>query len=192
MGEEDQNQKKTTGSQPKTKPDKSFLKESRLKKWPGSIFYSTASIIIIFLIILSIRCFEKGFSKNPLLLPGVLFVFVFFDFLNFLINYHIYLSQKRDNIDPLKYYPNFKIWGMGFILGLAVFMFSYFEQLIDILVGKKDTLLKKSEIVLGNDVKLLEYQETSFELIQQVVVILFFLAVIGFILAAIVKIVKDD
>lgn len=117
-------------------------------------------------------------------LPLGLVIFILFDLMVFLIN------KKKS--ESKTYFPDFKTWGMGFILGLAFFMFSYFEPLKDVLVGKKDTLLKKSEIVLGNDVKLLEYQETSLGLIRQIAVLLFFLAVLGIILAAIVKIVKDE
>lgn len=165
--------------------------ESNKKNW-YSQKYSLIGMVIILLILFVICCFEKGFIRNPLLLPGVLFAFMFFDFLTFLINYHICLSQKKENSEPLKYYPNLKIWGMGFILGLTVFIFSYFEPLKDILLGKKHTLVDKSEIVMVKDIKILDCKVTSMELIQQIAILLFFLAVLGIILAALVKIVKDE
>lgn len=193
MSENEQNPNTTNGAQPKAKSNNGSPEKPKPQKKPGFVFYFISSIIIIILILLLICCFfKKDFSKNPLLLPGVLFVFMFFDFLTFFINHHIYLSQKNDNSEPLKYYPNFKTWGIGFILGMAIFMISYLKPLKDILLDKKDALLKKSEIVLGNNLKLIEYRETSLEIIQQVAIMLFFLAIIGFILAAIVKITRDD
>jgi hypothetical protein len=155
--------------------------------------------IVILLILLSISffCFKQGFIKNPLLIPGVLFIFVLFDFSVFLFNIHIdYVEKKRKNnhqdSEPLKYYPNLKLWGMGFILGLAVFIFGYFEPLKDALLGKSHIQPDKLEIVLGQDMKILDSRVTSMELIRQIAVLLFFLAVLGIILAAIVRILKDE
>lgn len=119
-----------------------------------------------------------------LVLPGVLFLFIFFDLMVFLLN------KKKS--ESKTYFPDFKTWAMGFILGLAIFMFSYFEPLKDALVGKKDTLFEKSEIVMGESIIVLDCRVTSLEVIQQVAVMLFFLAVLGFILAAIVKITRND
>lgn len=173
-------------------PQKSAVPhESNKKNWNRQK-YSLIGLVIILLILFAICCLEKGLIKNPLLLPGVLFAFMFFDFLTFLINYHIYLSQKKEDSEPLKYYPDFKIWGMGFILGLTVFIFSYFEPLKDALLGKKDILVDKSEIVMVKGIEILDCRVSSMELIQQVAVMAFFLVVIGLILAALVKIVKDE
>jgi hypothetical protein len=161
------------------------------------IFYSTELIIIFFLIILSIVCLWQGFFKNLLLLPGILFIFILFDFSIFLFNSHIDSAEKPkksdvNNSEPLKYYPNLKLWGMGFILGLAVFIFGYFEPLRDVLLGKNHIQPDKSEIILGQDMQILESRVASMELIQQIAVLLFFLAVLGIILAAIVRILKDE
>lgn len=116
--------------------------------------------------------------------PGVLLFFIVFDLI-------VFLLKKRKG-ESKTYFPDFKTWGIGFVLGLAIFIFSYFEPLKDVLVGKKDTLLEKSEIVMGKSIRLLDCRATSLEVIQQVAVMLFFLAIIGFILAAIVKITRDD
>jgi len=143
-------------------------------------------VIPLILLTICVFCFWQGFIQNPLLLPGVLFIFILFDFSIFLFNSHV------NHAEPLKYYPDFKIWGMGFTLGLTVFIFSYFEPLKDALLGKKHILVDKSEIVMVKGVKILDCKVSSMELIQQVAVMTFFLVVIGLILAAIVKIVKDE
>lgn len=116
-----------------------------------------------------------------LVLPFTLIIFIGLDF----------LINKKTSESP-KYYPNLKIWGIGFILGLAVFIFSYFEPLKDILLNKKHILLDKSEITIAKDIKVLDIQVSQLEIIQQVAIMLFFLAVLGIILAALVKIVRDD
>ena len=98
-----------------------------------------------------------------LVLTGVLFVFIAFDLIIF------YLNKKTS--ESKTYFPDFKIWGMGFIMGLAFFLFSYFEPMKEVLTGSR---------------------VPPPELIQQVAVMVFFLVVIGLILAALVKIVKDE
>ena len=130
-------------------------------------------------------------------LAGVMFISVLFDFSIFFLNSDIDQAEKQKDSNPqkreaLKYYPNLKILGIGFILGLTVFIFSYFEPLKEVFLGKKNILLDKSGIVMGKDIKILDCRVTSMELIQQIAVLLFFLAVLGIILAAIVKIVKDE
>jgi hypothetical protein len=104
-----------------------------------------------------------------LVLPGVLFVFVFFDLMAFLLN------KKKSESKP--YFPDFKIWGIGFILGLSTVILSYFDPLKVIFISIKKEMPEKV---------------ASLVVIQQVAVMLFFLAIIGFILAAIVKITRDD
>ncbi len=168
-----------------------------MKKWFTRISPQTLTSIFILLILflISFFCLEQGFIKNPLLLPGVLFIFVFFDFFIFLFNSHINYTEKMStpqNSEHLKYYPNLKIWGIGFILGLAVFIFSYFEPLKEALLSKKHIVVNKTEITMGADMKIVECRVSSMELIQQIVGLLFFLIVLGIILAAIVKIVKDE
>lgn len=184
-------------SEEKKKVEEITSSKNNPKKLFVLLFFSTDLIIIFCLIILSICCLRQGFFKNPLLLPGALFIFILFDFSIFLFNSHIGHAEKQkksdpQNSEPLKYYPDFKIWGMGFILGLTVFIFSYFEPLKDALLGKKDILVDKSEIVMVKDIKILDCRVSSMELIQQAAVMAFFLVVIGLILAALVKIVKDE
>lgn len=98
-----------------------------------------------------------------LVLPGVLIIFIMFDLVVFLMN--------KKTSESKTYFPDFKIWGMGFIMGLTFFLFSYFEPLKEFLTGSR---------------------VTPPELIQQAGVMTFFLVVIGLILAALVKIVKDE
>jgi len=164
------------------------------KKWYEKISMCLPIVILLVLVLSILSCFlfGRGFIKNPLILPGVLFIFVLFDFSIFLFNSHIDHAENQKNSEPLKYYPNLKLWGIGFILGLAVFIFGYFEPRKDVLLGKKEILIDKSEIVMGKDMVILDSRVSSMELIQQIAILLFFLAVLGIILAAIVKIVRDE
>jgi hypothetical protein len=173
------------------------LEELKLLEKRSSFFLKCCVALIILIIGLSayILCFAKE-------------VYNFFFFINFfifiLIDLTIYfknsilsirlsiLNFKPGEIEIPSYEPKFKIWAIGAIFDIVFFLINKFGMVI------KRVFLETSSANLGELNKLQANGDTyivtmsSNQTVLQLSFLVFSLAIIGFVLLAVVKIVKDD
>ena len=94
----------------------------------------------------------------------ILVIFIGLDYLFFLIR------QSNLGKEGVGYFPDKRIWGLGAILGISIFLFYFFKK----------------------DILVLETGEKSNDIFLQFGKLLVFLAMVAIIFAAIVKVVKED